>query len=157
MPVAKRNFVLTLKEVKMASIWNIIHILLLSLSPLASAGMLGKRLNQGSEEHSSVCERIHNLNQETDKKILEFIGEVENLRTGCICGLNKQVGEKLAVLKNDLANLRDGCVCEPQTSPSGCEEGWTEFQGSCFLFQMDNVNWYQAKEKCNGYGKKNME
>ena len=137
----------------MAPVWNYIHILLLSLFTLAYSGKLKKRFDQGTKEHSSVCERIHTLNQEADKKILEFIGEVENLRMGCICGLNKKVDEKIAVLKNDLANLRNGCLCEP----SGCEEGWTEFQGSCFLFQMDNVNWYQAKEKCNGYGEKNME
>ena len=135
----------------MASIWNYIHILILSLLLLAYSGKMEKRFGQSSQ--SSVCDRIYNFNQVADRKILQFMGEVEKMRTGCLCGLNKQIDEKLAVLKNDLADLRDGCLCEP----SECEDGWSEFEGSCFLYQTETVNWYQAKETCNEYGKKNIE
>ncbi len=33
-----------------------------------------------------------------------------------------------------------------------CGRGWTEFDGSCYVFIRDLKNWYSARRFCRGYG-----
>ena len=97
-----------------------------------------------------LCHDIQEINEETDQKLRETETAINSLRTGCICAFNKEVDARLQVIKKELADLRDGCFCS--ASRSKCPEEWSFFQGVCYSFRNEKLNWNAARTKCQEWG-----
>ena len=97
-----------------------------------------------------LCHDIQEINEKTDKKLRGTETEIAKLRTECICAFNKDIDARLQVIKKELADMRAGCFCSAPTPD--CPEGWSMFQGICYRFQSEKLNWDPAQKRCQELG-----
>ena len=128
------------------------HILTITVNFLfissAWASFIAKR---HEDTCTKLCDDIHTINENTDKKIGEAETDIGNLRAECVCAFNKDVDARLEAIKREIAEMRAGCLC--LTPKPVCDVGWSLFQGICYSYQSEKVNWDTAQERCLGLGK----
>lgn len=133
----------------MAGRMNPILKLIVNISLICSVVASVKQRRQG-DISITLCQDINRINEEANQKLREAETAIAKLRTECICAFNKDFDARLHDLKKEISTTRSGCFCSaPKTD---CPEGWSLFQGICFSFQSEKLNWDAAQKRCQDLG-----